>query len=213
MASLNQLGYTVINRADQPFNHEVFERVKASIRFVGAKYLRQRINKEYNKDQYLHTFDVTLVKVPTIESCILPENPDADCIRLRSENKIPSIIDFAGYMPFTYVGTLDGNVFTYCKPHEVKFYTALRFANKLIYTIENGYIVLYGNTKLKYARAIAPFSNIEQVLASCSTGNCYNDDMEFFIPEDLVSDVLTEVTKLEFPITVDDNTVTINEVI
>lgn len=198
MASLNQIANRVANLLKQPFNHELKERIKDSFKSIYAERLRQRIDKQSVKDTYKTFFDAKLIKVDKADTCAAT----LGCTILRTENKIPSLVDYRGDTPFIFVGTMDGATFVPSNRAMLRSIKSLEFiGNAVYYFYENGYIYIWNNTLLKWLRIGGVFPNLEAAITICDDSTrCYDDDMEFPAPEDMINSIIYEMLKMEFGI-------------
>ena len=197
MASLNQLADKLLNAYDQAFNHELRERLKDSYKFLRATRIRQSIEKSGIDDEFLLSFNVDLIKVTSDDDCF---TPDLNCPQLRSQNKIPKPIRYKTDVPFTYVGTRDGIAFYQGHISSARYKEQLPFISEAIcYVWKNGYIYLYGRTKLKRLLVEEVIANPEEAGSMCDANTeCYNDDMEFPLPDDMIYSITQEIIKTEF---------------
>jgi hypothetical protein len=199
MPTLNQLTSRISNVLNQPFNLELQERIKDGFRALRATRLRQSIEKSGIDDNIKQSYIAETTKVDvTLDDCARK----LGCSILRSKNKIPKPVRYKTDEPFTYVGTTDGVVFVYSDIGTIKKMKYLPVIGKATFFIyENDYIYIYGNNKLKEFRIQTVFDNIEQLINYCDDTSCYNDDMEYPLPSDMIESILQELLAKEFGIT------------
>ena len=195
MATLNQLGARVANLLKQPFNLELQERIKDAFKNLRATRIRQSIERNGVDDILTQSYIVCVTKVDvTLDDCARK----LGCNILRSSNKVAVPIRYKTDEPFTFVGTDDGVTFIYSTLGAVlKMKYLPMIGNAIWYIYENGYIYLYGNTRIKEFRVQAIFSNPEQVI-NCCDSSCYSDDMEFPLPEEMIESIIQELLQKEF---------------
>lgn len=209
MATLNQLATRVANQLNKPFDHELKERLKDSYRFYRAERIRQSVEKSGIDDTLKVSYNIDLIPVDTGDDCVLT----VGCSMLRSENKVMKPIRYKTDEPFTYIGTLDGIPFIYSDIASIRLMSYLPNIGKAIYYYyENDYIFIKNNNKLERIRVQCIPANMESVIDLCNTGNgCWNDDMEYPLPEDMIESITTEILKKYGAFNIIDKEVKINE--
>lgn len=193
MATLNQLAVKIANLLRDPHNHELRERIKDSYRWLRAERIRQSIEK-YGVDATLKTsYIVPLSKVDSADNCVTT----ADCVLLRSTNKVAMPIRYNTDDPFTYVGFIDWSTpFIYTDMASLPYMKNLKYiGDAIFYGYENSYLYFNNNTKIKNVRVQAPFADVATAISACDSNGCVTDDMEFPIPEDMLAAIEIEVTK------------------
>lgn len=190
MQTLNKIAYSIADSIGQPLNHMLIERIKYTIKYYRAERIRQDIVKNGVSSEYLQTAVVPLMLVDEVDHC----NVALGCNVLRSVNKIPKPIRKSYTVPFKYVGYVGfKGAFSYRQGQENKFAKSNKFTGcSLAYDYKNGYIYVYNNTKLKVLLVQDAFVYPEQVNSFCSNedgSQCYNDDMEFPMPEDMLRSI------------------------
>lgn len=200
MASLNQIASKYASVLRQPTNHELRERIKDAFRFTWASRVRQSIQKEGVSELFSLTFDVNLILVDSIDSCIA----DANCKILRTENTIPTPLRYPSDSLFEFVGTVGDSPFM--RVNSRRAYKAMKlrrfFDNVIMYTYEkrnsSEYIYILGTNKIKFLRIVEITTDIEHAISTCTNPTCYSDDAEFPCTDDMIQSIGTEILKTEF---------------
>lgn len=187
MQTLNKIAYSIADSVGQPLNHMMVERIKYTIKYYRAEFIRQDIAKNGVSAEYLQTVTVPLQRVDEVDFC----NVVLGCDVLRTINKIPKPVRKSYTIPFKYVGYVGfKGAFSYRQGQENTYAKFNKFTGcSLAYDYKNGYIYVYNNLKLKYITVQDVFIYPEEVNSFCSDDNgtqCYNDDMDFPMPEDML---------------------------
>lgn len=189
MASLNQIVDSVADGMNRSFDFAFKERLKFTVKYHRASLIRQSVERDGLSGETLQSTLVCLEKVDKIDSCSL----EIGCSILKSKYKVPRPIRLKGIRSFLYVGDAAGtNPYGYCALEELPYKTKLKYTgHRPMYNYMNGYLYIYNNTKLKYARLTGLFSDPE-LLNTCAcdeTGkevSCYNDDDNFPLDDDMI---------------------------
>lgn len=191
MATLRQLAEQVIEAYGKPYDSVLYERAKDLILNTRATLIRQSFERTGIDDIFIIPFVFELIEVDIIDNCQV----QLDCIILRSKNKIPEPVRFKNDIPFTFLGTADGTrTFSYIKSFQVPLIKHLKFGYKKISAFYiNQYIYIINTKILQWARADAPYSFPNQLIPGCGSDDCFNDDMEFACPADIINTILKEV--------------------
>ena len=209
MPTLNQLATRIANQLNRPFDHELKERIKDSYRFYRAERIRQSIEKSGIDDTLKVSYNIDLELVDTGDDCVLT----VGCSMLRSVNKVVRPIRYKTDEPFTFVGTIDGIPFIYSDISSINYMKYLpNIGNTIYYYYENEHIIIKGNKKIERARVQCVPANIETVVDLCNSNNgCWDDDMEYPMPEDIIESITTEIQKKYSVNDIQDKEVPINE--
>lgn len=213
MASLNQLADLVINKVNQPFNHELHQRVIDSLKASFATLIR-RSTERHGIDNIL-----TLSFVAELTQDIIP-NLDLPMHQLPvgvnafiTKNKIPRVIRFHNDAPFTAVTDIYGMIYAYMPSNSV-----VRFSSHLMptgnfrsYSLQNGYLIVNpinslkeGNHDTEDRRVLdriiltSIWESPEEVISFYQDIDGLDCDVPF--PEDMIQQAISEVLKLEFNI-------------
>lgn len=189
MATLNQIAERIAYAKGDPLNIFLIRNIKFSVIYWRSTFIRRDIAANGLSDEYLQKINVPLVKVDKINPC------DTSCnVILRSSKKIPKPVRIKSDVLFKFVGCLDQNdeliPATYVEGEELRYTRYNRFTPKVLrYSYVNGYLEVYNNTLLKSIIAQSPFVDPTQIETECGT-ECYNDDMEFPCPEDMIQGIV-----------------------
>lgn len=206
MASLNLLAAEITHLLNEPDNYDLTVRVKLAFKHWRATFLRQRIEKYGLESQYIQRFVVQLQEVDKFDNCLV----ESECVAMRSINKIPTPISYPSDNPFSFVGTLHGTPFVMRNVVERKYASSLKWADKaIVYDYINQYIYTF-NTKLEYIELQYLPEDPEAIVNVCDNTDCYDDDMEFPLPADLIQPIKTAILK-EFGIIKPENPEVTNE--
>jgi hypothetical protein len=213
MITYNQLGAKVSILLNQPFNHELNERIKDSFKFILATRIRQSV-QQYGIDQMLKVnYALPLEKynpIQDITNLVLQKQYNVKDIkyRLRTIDKVLRPVRFLNEAPFTKVSTIDGIGIPYINVNESIYSTNNKFSSSLGYYIENDYIIVVSrkNDKLPKIGIItieSIFEDSDKVLSY------YNDiladeDAVIPMPYDMINSIASELLKTEFGIIKND---------
>jgi hypothetical protein len=201
VASLNQISETIAYKMGDPFNTMLRENVKFTFKYWRAMLIRRDVAANGLSDEYLQRFSFDLIKVDRIDDC----NFTFGCENiLRSKVKIPKPVRFKTDVVFKFMGAIDlqGNFkpASYVEFEEFRYTKFNRFTSKVLrYNYTNGYIYFFNNTFLKKAIAQSAFSDPTLVNSFCDE-ECYNDDMEFPCPDDMIQQIVQGIFNGEFPL-------------
>ena len=193
MATLNQLATRVANHIGEPFNHELKERIKDSYRFYRAERIRQSIEKNGIDDSLKVSYCADLELVDSGDDCLKV----IGCEILRTVNKVVKPVRYKSDEPFTYVGAIDGTIsYLYSDLASIGYMNYLpNIGQAIYYYYENDYIFIKGSNKVDRIRIQSVPANLESLMTLCN-GDCWNDDMEYPIPEDMIESITLEIMKL-----------------
>lgn len=189
MTTLNKIAENVAFTMGEQFNMTLRESIKDAIVNYRATLIRQDLdNNPLSYTDYLQSFCIELELVNKSEYPQIQVN----CELLRSKQKIakPLRIKNNGRSNFKFVGSVVRNVsLTFATPHEMQYMEHLAFQdNVYYYTVINGYMYVLNN--LKFCKLL-----IEEIVAdprdieNCDNPAIFADDVEFPIPEDMLSTI------------------------
>jgi hypothetical protein len=192
MPSLNQLSSNVAHLLKHPFDSPLKERIKDDYRNLRALYLRRSIEKGGIDDVLKVSYELPLISVDKVDNCLT----SVGCLIKRTENPVGKPVRYKTDVPFTFVGTPDGFGFTYIKqPREVDYRKYLKHvADAILYSYINNYIYVY-NDKIANIRIDGVPENPEFWITICND-SCYNDNMEFPLPRDIIFSITTDIYKM-----------------
>jgi hypothetical protein len=206
MTTFNQLGAKIAILLNQPFNHELNERIKDSFKFILATRIRQSV-QQYGIDETLKcNYSLGLKRYIPIENKSYDVDDNFisinDIYRLRTTTKVLRSVRFLNEAPFTRVSTLDGIIISYTNQIEDKYTPKTKFSMSLSYYLDNDYIVVLTKdkiTKLKYINIESIFEDMDSVIAY--SNDVLNDgDAVIPFPYDMINSICTEMLKTEFGI-------------
>lgn len=203
MATLNQISERIAYALNDPLNTMLKENLKFSIKYWRSMLIRRDIEKNGLSDEYLQRINIDLIKVDKADACDFTIGCD---YILRSKYKIPKPVRVKNDVLFKFVGIFDlqGNLkpTTYTEFEEFRYTKFNRVtSNSIRYNYTNGYLYFFNNTMLKKATIQSPFSDPSQVNMSCDS-LCYDDDMEFPCPDDMIQQIFQGIIGGEFPMKV-----------
>lgn len=197
MATFNEIASEVSHALGDPFNHALRQRIKSVFRHQAATFIRQDIERNGINQQLKVRYSTTLTKVDKADTCIV----NLDCIILRTTNKVPKPVRFKGAAPFTFVGSPDGSiVFMHSPSESLKYLASIRFLQgSIVYHYSNEYIYVYNAKRLNFITIEAPYlsTNISNICTS-DNNECYTDDMELPVPEDMIQAIKMAILRGEF---------------
>ena len=143
MITYNQLGAKVAILLNQPFNHELSERVKDSFKFILATRIRQSV-QQYGIDESLKLHYV----LPLIEYNSITDNTTNvltvpitikdNKYRLRTTDRVLRSVRFLNEAPFTRVSSIEGHIISFMDISEDLYTPKHRFSMALRYYLDNG---------------------------------------------------------------------------
>lgn len=209
MITYNQLGNKIAILLNQPFNHELNERIKDSFKFILATRIRQSV-QQYGIDESLKlNYSIELEKynlLSDITNNVLgtPSNIFDSKYRLKSKEKVLRSIRFLNEAPFTKVSTIDGHILSYVNQTEILYSTNNAFSMPLGYYIENNYLIVtnINNNKLPKLKLLTIESIFEDMdSVSSYFNNILNEgDATIPIPMDMINSICSEMLKTEYGI-------------
>ncbi len=207
MITYNQLGAKVALLLNQPFNHELSERIKDSFKFILATRIRQSV-QQYGIDESLKlTYALPLIQYNPIVDITtnvlsISININDRKYRLRTIDKVLRSVRFLNEAPFTKISTIEGNIISYINQTEDLYTPSTRFSMALRYYLDNGYIIVLSNqrlTKLKLINITSIFEDMDQVITYYN-GILADEDALIPIPMDMINSICSELLKTEFGI-------------
>lgn len=190
MASLNQISERIAYAKGDPLNIMLRENLKFSVKYWRSMLIRRDITTNGVSDEYLQRIVIPLIKVDILGECGI----NVSCkVVLRTTNKIPKPVRIKSDVLFKFVGVLDQTdnlqPATYVEGEELRYTKFNRFTPDVLrYSYINEYLYFFNNTLLKKAIVQSPFANPSQVNLACE--GCYNDDMEFPCPDDMIQQIV-----------------------
>ncbi len=172
--SLNEIAYSIAGRLNEPTNDVLIAEIKFQIAVWRAFLMRQEIERDGQSGMYTQTMTVPLVLVDAADNCYI----DLDCKVLKTSVKVPNPINIKGDAPFNYVGAVNMK-----KPFGFRNQSTIAFSftgKQVFYSVNNGYIYVWGNNKLDYLTISGIFENPEEAIELCiDSTNCVGDDENY----------------------------------
>ena len=191
MGTLNQYASRIVNLLNQPYNHELKERVKDMIKTEFANRIRQSVEKHGIDDilKLTYTADIETVSGKDNE--------------FKTINKVATPIRILSDAPFMFVGTEDGIAYRYensrnaARCRQSGRQTYIPTGSNTSYFIENGYIHItpIANSDNKIT-ITAIFENPDEVLSLIT--DCDGQDIELPFPNDMLENIMYTILKTEF---------------
>ena len=189
--TLNEIAYNILNlvRGGRSNNNEhiSISQIKFNIKYYRAMLIRRDFARNGMVTRHLEQDlgCLELEKVDASKCCDLP----VSCAVYRTKKKLPKTIRFSFRDAITHVGDVTGlSTIPLIEPHAIEWlpydkYTKDKFK---AYMIED-YIYIYNAQGLQFVNIRGVFENPEDVaLFDCDGSDCYDEDMDFPIPMDMI---------------------------
>ena len=189
--TLNEIAYNILNlvRGGRSNNNEhiSISQIKFNIKYYRAMLIRRDFARNGMVTRHLEQDlgCLELEKVDASKCCDLP----VSCAVYRTKKKLPKTIRFSFSDAITHVGDVTGlSTIPLIEPHAIEWlpydkYTKDKFK---AYMIED-YIYIYNAQGLQFVNIRGVFENPEDVaLFDCDGSDCYDEDMDFPIPMDMI---------------------------
>ena len=193
MSSLNQLISEIAHSIQQPNNVGALRAIRQGIIHSRNELIRQSYSNHNYTDKILKQ-NYNLVINPYDDSTYTYNFK----IVLRSDSKIKRPIRLSNNLPFHSVKLIQEGknyVCAYTQHNSIEFYKFMPgMENAILYDIINDYLFIFSNNA-KINIENYTYANIEgifeypHILTQEDLDTNYNDDNEFFLPEDLVNAV------------------------
>lgn len=192
--TLNELAAFIANHLNQPFNHELKERIKDEAKAKIAVQLRRSSERHGIDDYFLVSYTAELVKVPINNAPIEVSSKE---YKVRTKYKVPTPIRLHNDSPFTFVGSDDGLI---SLPKRNAYEANIMHSYSSIgeyysYTLNNGYIEINdipeNRFKGKYLRVQSAFESPEQVLGMYEDSD--GQDIQLPFPIDIIGLIKEEL--------------------
>jgi hypothetical protein len=195
--TLNEISAFIANQLNQPFNHELKERIKVSAKAELALYLRRSIERHGIDDSLKLGFHAEVHRVNVFDSTIIEEDVEDNIV--KTKNKIPYPLRYSGDSPFILVATADRRMSlpkrSISEMNILNEHLAQR--PSFSYDLVNNYIEIYDKKeyafKGKYIYIEAIWENPEEILAIYEDLDSH--DINLPIPLDLLSYIKDRVFK------------------
>jgi hypothetical protein len=198
MLTLNEISERIAYALNEPLNYILKENIKFSVKYWRALLIRRDVATNGMSNSFLQRFYMDLIKVDKADAC----NFNLDCVTvLRTKNPIPTPVRLKSDSLFKFIGTVDGKSFPEVEYEEIPYTCYNKFTNNSIrFSYINNYIYVFNNTKLKKLALQYIVEFPETINNFCTEDSCYNDDMPFPCPADLVQQIINGILSSEFKI-------------
>ena len=194
--NINQIVDTIADGFDKSLDVMFKERLKFSVKYYRARFIKQEIDKGNYNDLFQHFITVPLTKVDIVDDCAIA----LGCDVLRSVNKIPQPIRNRGVKSFPFVGSVNGSVrFEQVHLENLRFKLKSKYRQgRIYYDYRNEYLYIYNNLKLEFAGIRGVFADLDALKGyQCNNGVCYTDNDDFPLPIDMIQWVITGILSNE----------------
>ena len=195
--SLNEIVSILASRVGKPFSIPLQEELKKIINYKRANYFQQIIEKNPGQRIFFTQQFVTKLEKVNNENDICGFTTSTKCPLLRTECEIPkplrnsfTLFDFVGYANFTEGFALTNPEFL----STIKYNKYTGKTEKYYYI--NNRIYVYNNLSIRYVGVRGIFEDPNQV-NSCCEDPCYNDDMPFPAPQDIINAIIRDTLQVE----------------
>jgi len=192
--TLNEIAYNILNlvRGGRSSNNEHIStsQIKFNVKYYRAMLIRRDFARNGIITRHLEQDlgCLELIKVDASKCCNLP----TECAVYRTVKKVPRTVRFNFSDAITHVGDVSGTgTITIVDSNAVQWLPYDKYTkNKMkAYMIED-YIYIYNADGLKFINIRGIFEDPEDVaLFDCDGSDCYNDDMDFPIPMDMLQTI------------------------
>lgn len=186
---INQAADFITNTLKQPFNYELKERVKDSIRNKGAAYLFQRSRQGESSDGLALDFTLEVVPFNQDDNCL----PATDCSWGITTNAINDYVSLAIGAPFHNVYTSNGIPLTYITRSQYMHVRFLKTSKgQLFYILENKKLLFPNAKYIDKIHIKTIVLDPSSIVALCDE-QCYTDDMLLPLPSHVLDYILNTI--------------------
>jgi len=200
--TLNEIAYNILNlvRGGRSSNndHISIEQIKFNVQYYRAMFVRRdfarngMITRALEQDLGC----LKLIQVDASKCCNLP----TECVVYRTERKVPKTIRFNFRDAITHVGDVTGTgTIPMIEPHFVEWIPYDKYTKDKYkaYMIED-YLYVYNANGLEYVNVRGVFEDPKEVaLFDCDGSDCYDDDLEYPLPADMLQMITQGITSAE----------------
>ena len=189
--TLNEIAYNILNlvRGGRSNNNEhiSISQIKFNIKYYRAMLIRRDFARNGMVTRHLEQDlgCLELEKVDASKCCDLP----VSCAVYKTKKKLPKTIRFSFRDAITHVSDVTGlGTIPLVESHTVQWLPYDKHVNKQrkAYMIED-YMYIYEAEGMQFINVRGVFEDPEEVAKfDCDGSDCYNDDMDFPIPMDMV---------------------------
>ena len=227
MATLNQCANRIASIINQPYNHELKERIKDMVKGMFANRIRQSVEK-HGIDNILKLSFIAPVEELNYEDIFPTEYRISNKIKLLgTKYKVPTPVRLHSDAPFTFVGNTIGQPYLYESSLTSAIIrvsgraTSLPTGSLHFWFILNGRIIIINkndsendestirdNRPINEVLITGIFENPEEVLSYFTNND--GQDIELPLPNDMIEDIIHTILKVEFNIYPKDEDIKIN---
>jgi|TARA_R110000822_G_scaffold282652_1_gene404182 hypothetical protein len=194
--TLNEIAYNILNivrggRSNSDDNISLSQ-IKFNIKYYRAMMIRRDLARNNFMSRHMEQDlgCLKLVRVNASQCC----NFDIECIVYRTEEKVPRTVRANFKDMITYVGGVDGiNTIPVVKSDYIKYlpYDKYTKNQRKAFMIED-YIYIYNPDGMEFLNVRGVFEDPEEVAKfDCDGTDCYDDNMPFPMPADMVQAITT----------------------
>ena len=171
--SLNEIAYSIAEDLNRPQDLVLIKRLKFAINYWRAFLIRQDVERNNQSGEYIQTITVPVQLVDKGDNCYV----EVGCKILKTSSKIPTPVNLKAEGVFNYVGAVNMK-----KPFGYRSHNtaALSFTGKnkaIYYSMNNGYIYIWGNNLIDYITISGIFFNPLDAYSMCvNKQGCNVDD-------------------------------------
>lgn len=194
--TLNEIAYNILNIVrggrSSSDDHISLSQIKFNIKYYRAMMIRRDLARNNFMSRHMEQDlgCLNLVRVNASKCC----NFDIECEVYRTERKIPRTIRANFKDLITYVGGVDGiNTIPVVKSDYIKYIPFDKYTKnqKKAFMIED-YLYIYNPDGLEFVNIRGVFEDPEEVAKfDCDGTDCYDDDMPFPMPADMIQAITT----------------------
>ena len=194
--TLNEIAYNILNivrggRSNSDDNISLSQ-IKFNIKYYRAMLIRRDLARNNFMSRHMEQDlgCLKLVRVNASQCC----NFDIECVVYRTEEKVPRTVRANFKDMITYVGGVDGiNTIPVVKSDYIKYlpYDKYTKNQRKAFMIED-YIYIYNPDGMEFLNVRGVFEDPEEVAKfDCDGTDCYDDNMPFPMPADMVQAITT----------------------
>lgn len=200
--TLNEIAYNILNlvRGGRSNNNEhiSLDQIKFNIQYYRAMFIRRDFTRNgmitRGLEQDLGCLE--LEKVDASKCCNLP----VSCAVYKTKRKLPKTVRFQFRDAITYVGDVTGTgSIPLVEAHAVEWLPYEKYTKDKYkaYMIED-YMYVYNADGLQFINVRGVFEDPRDVaLFDCDGSDCYNDDMDYPLPADMLQMITQGILSAE----------------
>jgi hypothetical protein len=206
MASLNEIAYSIATKLGKPTDIVLVNNIKFSIINYRALFIRQDFTKN-GKVHQLYVQDLGCVPVEKTDSAECCD-VESGCSVYRTVDILPDPVRLKGLEDYTFVGAINKITrYTALLPEEVQFLGYNKYTKhdpRYIYRNQRVYVF---NVQPEYINIRGVFADPRDAsrFNHCDDADCYTDDDNFPIPEDMIPGIISGFINGELQILRDTN--------